>query len=242
MENKPPSLLPSFLSYVLGVIIGLSLLGISAWADMEATFYGFDRLANAGLGGFQCPILMTRQETQSISLNISNPTDRRISPSVRTQISTPALPEQVTETIALEPGESQRLEWAVGPDNIDLERFIFAKTLLYSSHPLPSEEATCGIFILDLPGSGRVILLILVTLSLLGMGWGLYRLNQFRLASDLLARQMGSMIFMALMIVVGLIVSFRGGWVPSLLILLVVILIIVILLSSWLIGERKAHH
>ena len=242
MENKPPSLLPSFLSYVLGVIIGLSLLGISAWADMEATFYGFDRLANAGLGGFQCPVLMTRQETQSISLNISNPTDRRISPSVRTQISTPALPEQVTETIALEPGESQRLEWAVGPDNIDLERFIFAKTLLYSSHPLPSEEATCGIFILDLPGSGRVILLILVTLSLLGMGWGLYRLNQFRLASDLLARHMGSMIFMALMIVVGLIVSFRGGWVPSLLILLVVILIIVILLSSWLIGERKAHH
>ena len=242
MENKPPSLLPSFLSYVLGVIIGLSLLGISAWADMEATFYGFDRLANAGLGGFQCPVLMTRQETQSISLNISNPTDRRISPSVRTQISTPALPEQVTETIALEPGESQRLEWAVGPDNIDLERFIFAKTLLYSSHPLPSEEATCGIFILDLPGSGRVILLILVTLSLLGMGWGLYRLNEFRLASDLLARHMGSMIFMALMIVVGLIVSFRGGWVPSLLILLVVILIIVILLSSWLIGERKAHH
>ena len=155
MKTKSQSLLPALLSYMIGATIGLLLLGISAWADMEATFYGFDRLANAGLGGFQCPILMTRQETQSISLNISNPTDRRISPSVRTQISTPALPEQVTETIVLEPGQSQRLEWAVGPENIDLGRFIFAKTLLYSSHPLPSEEATCGIFILDLPGSGR---------------------------------------------------------------------------------------
>ena len=87
-----------------------------------------------------------------------------------------------------------------------------------------------------------MILPILVALSLLGMGWGLYRLNKFRLASDLLGRHLGSMIFVTFMIVAGLIVSFRGGWVPSLLILLVVILIIVIMLSSWLIGERKARH
>ena len=130
MKKNQPSLLSGFLSYVLGVIIGLSLLGISAWADMESTFYGFDRLANAGLGGFRCPVVMTRQETRAVSLDISNPTDRRISPSVRTDISTPALPEQFTENIALEPGESQRLEWTVGPDNIDLGRFIFAKALL----------------------------------------------------------------------------------------------------------------
>ncbi len=242
MNTKPQSSLPALLSFVVGAAVGLLLLGISAWADMEATFYGFDRLANAGLGGFQCPILMTRQETQSISLNISNSTDRRISPSVRTQISTPILPEQVTETLVMEPGESQRLEWAVGPDNIDLERFIFAKTLLYSSHPLPSQEATCGIFILDLPGSGRVILSILLAFSILSMGWGLYRLNQLRFASDLLARQLSSMIFMGIMIVAGIIVSFRGGWVPSLLILMVVILIIVIMLGSSLLGGRKARH
>ncbi len=242
MKNNQPSLLSGFLSYVLGVIIGLSLLGISAWADMESTLYGFNRLANAGLGGFRCPVVMTRQETRTVSLDISNPTDRRISPSVRTDISTPALPEQFTESIALEPGESQRLEWTVGPDNIDLGRFIFAKTLLYSSHPLPSQEATCGIFILDLPGSGQVILPILIALSLLGMSWGLYRLNQLRLASDLLRKHMGPMIFMAFMIFAGLIVSFRGGWVPGVLILVVVIFMIVIMLGSWLMGERQVHH
>lgn len=242
MKNNQPSLLSGFLSYMLGVVIGLSLLGMSAWADMEATFYGFDRLASAGLGGFRCPVLMTRQETRTISLDISNPTDRRISPSVRTDISTRTVPEQFTESIALESGQSQRLEWIVGPGNIDLGNFIFAKTLLYSSHPLPSQEATCGIFILDLPGSGQVILAVLVTLSLLGMGWGLYRLNRLRFASEVLSRHLGSMIFMAFMTVAGLVVSFRGGWVPSLLILLVVILIIVITLGSWLLGGRQPHH
>ena len=74
------------------------------------------------------------------------------------------------------------------------------------------------------------------------MGGGLYRLNQLRSTSYLLPRHIGSMIFMAVMILAGLIVSFRGGWIPSLLILLVVILIIVIMLGSLLLGGRKAQH
>jgi hypothetical protein len=33
-------------------------------------------------------------------------------------------------------------------------------------------EATCGIFIIDLPGTGRMIIPVFVVLSFLGMGWG----------------------------------------------------------------------
>jgi hypothetical protein len=242
MKTNQSSLLSSLLSYVLGVIVGLLLLGMAAWADMEANFYGFDRLANAGLRGFSCPVLMTQNETRTISLQLSNPTDRRISPSVRTEISTPVLPQQFVETIRIEPGESRRLEWPVGPENRDLQRFIFAKALLYSSHPLPSQEATCGIFVVNLPGSGRVILPVLVALAVLAMGWGIYHMNKFRISNEWLARYMGSMTFIAVMIAIGLFISFRGGWVPGLLILLVVILVIVILLSSMTLSERKKVH
>lgn len=239
MKTNQASPLPGLLSYAFGVIVGLFLLGIAAWADMESTFYGFSRLANAGLRGFSCPVLMTEAETRTISLDISNPTDRPISPAIRTEISTPILPQEFVETFQLAPGESRRLEWSVGPENRDLGRFIFAKTLLYSAHPLPSQETTCGIFILDLPGSGQVIMVFLVALSLLGMSWGLFHMNKFRYSMDWLSRYSGLMRFMGIMIVIGLIISFRGAWIPAVLILVVNIFMIVILVSSLIFSERR---
>jgi hypothetical protein len=209
---------------------------------MESTFYGFERLANAGLPGLNCPILMTRQETSTVSLDITNPAERRISPSIKAALSTPMLPEEFNETIELAPRESKRIEWAVGPDNVDLERFIFAKVLLFSAHPLPSREATCGIFVLDLPGSGQVILPVLVLLSLAGMGWGLYSLSRLRFAYGWVEKHASSLLFLSALIVLGLaMIGLLGGWIPSLLVLVVATLIILILLSSWIISERKQH-
>jgi hypothetical protein len=219
--------------------VGLFLILIAAWADMEATSYGFARLANAGLRGLSCPVLMTRNETRMISVTVSNTTGGRISPSIKTQISTSLLPEQFLENIELAPGKSKRLEWAVGPENIDMGSFIFAKVLLYSAYPVPSKEATCGIFVIDLPGNGRVILPVLLMLSLLGMGWGLHQINQFRAFSKWATKHLGSMAFLALTIVLGIIISFMGSWVPAVLVLVVALLISVILLSSLLLSDQK---
>jgi hypothetical protein len=241
MKTNPSLLLLGLLSYLVGLLAGLFLIVVSTWADMESTFYGFERLASAGLKGVSCPILMTRAETGTISFDISNSTERRISPSIKTALSTPVLSEEFNETIDIAPGETRRLEWAVGPQNVDLERFIFAKVLLYSSFPLPSREATCGIFVLNLPGSGRVILSALVLLSLAGMGWGLHRLSRFRSAYQWVDKHMGSLMFLAALIVLGLGMSFAGGWISSMLVLVAALLIIVILLSSWILGERTHH-
>lgn len=241
MNNNHPSLLLGLLSYVIGVAVGLFLIVASTWADMESTFYGFERLASAGLDGLSCPILMTRNETRTISLDISNTTDRQISPSIKTQLSTPALPEEFNETIQIASGESRRLEWAIGPENIDLDRFIFAKVLLFSAFPLPSREATCGIFVVNLPGSGRVILPVVILLSLAGIGWGLVRLTRRRLSMPWLEKHMNSLIFLAALVVLGFLVSFLGGWVPSLGVLILAVLIIIILLSSWILSDRRKH-
>jgi hypothetical protein len=239
MKSNQPSLLFDFTSYVIGVLVGLFLILIAAWADMESTSYGFARLANAGLRGLSCPVLMTRDETRMISLSVSNKTDGRISPSIKTQISTSLLPEQFLENIELAPGRSKRLEWAVGPENIDLGSFIFAKVLLFSAYPLPSQEATCGIFVIDLPGNGQVILPVLLMLSLLGMAWGLHRINRFRALNKWATKYFGSMAFLALMIVLGLVIGFIGSWVPAVLVLVVALLISVILLSSLFLSDQK---
>jgi hypothetical protein len=239
MKNFQLSLPIAVSVYVLGLFLGSFLVLVAAWADMESTVYGFERLASAGLGGFQCPLLMTPSETGTISLRVSNRTENPISPSIRTQISTPALPEEALENLRLAPGEWTRLSWSVGPENIDLQRFIFAKVLLFSAFPVPSQETTCGIFIINLPGTGKVILPVLIVLSLAGMGWGLYTMNALRLSHEWLRKRIGSLAFLALMVLLGLVLSFMGGWVLPLLVLVVALLVMIILLGTLLTGKPR---
>lgn len=239
MKNNRISSLLVFPAFGVGVIVGLYLIVIAAWADMESAFYGFSRLADAGLDGFSCPVMMTREEMGTVSLTVSNKTDSPIRPAVKAEISTSLLTEESLDNIKLAPGESKKLTWSVGPENIDLERFIFAKALVFSAFPLPNREATCGIYIINLPGSGRVILFVLVALSLLGMGWGLYRINKTGALNEWVEKHVRPMAFLAAVVVLGIVVSFRGGWVPSILLLAVALLLIIILLGSFFMSERR---
>lgn len=232
MKNNRRSPLPGFLAYGVGVAVGLFLIVVSTWADLESSSYGFPRLANAGLGGLRCPVLMTPQEKGTISLHVSNTTSNRLSPSIRTQISTALLPEEFLTDLQLIPGETKRLEWGVDAENIDMGYFIFAKVLLFSAYPIPSREATCGILILDLPVTGKMIVPVLVGLSLISMVWGLHSINRFSTADASMKKHRSAMAFLAIMIGLGLVFIFIGGWIPSLLVLVVSLLLVIILLNS----------
>ncbi|HRK90333.1 MAG TPA: hypothetical protein PK152_14445, partial [Anaerolineales bacterium] len=147
-----------FLSlFVFGVVCGLTLIVLSTWADLEAAYYGFARRAGSGLRGLSCPVLMTRDEVNTITLKVTNPTDRKLSPAIRMEISSPAMAFLYSDYVELQAGESTVKEWEIGPENVDLKRFIFAKVLVYASYPVPDRENTCGVFIVDLPGRGAVI-------------------------------------------------------------------------------------
>jgi hypothetical protein len=239
VKNKQQSPLFGILLYGIGVVLGFFLMFVAAWADMEASAYDFPQLANAGLGGLHCPILMTANETRTISLNISNPTEDQISPAIKVILSTRFLPEEFLEGIQLMPGESKQLQWPVDAENIELGSFIFAKVLLYSAHPLPTREATCGIFILNLPGTGATIVPVLVALSLIGMGWGLQNMNKQSGPNERLKKHISSMTFLAIMIGLGLILSFIGGWISSVLVVVVTLLLIIILVGSFFVEKPK---
>lgn len=239
MKSKQISSFLIYVPYWIGVLAGLYLTVLAAWADMEAAFYGFSRVAESGLRGFSCPVLMTRGEVRSISLKVSNPLDVTLRPVIRAEISTPLLAEEFLEQLELAPGETKRVEWTVGPENIDLERFIFAKALVYSVYPLSNQEATCGIFIVDLPGSGRAIFALLVLLTFGGLGWGLYAMRQASASNAWIEKHNRPMTFLAVVIGLGVAVSAMGGWVPSILLLAVAVLMIVILLGLFAMRERR---
>jgi hypothetical protein len=235
---KSSQLLFPFLSYVTGAVIGLFLILTVTWADMEAASYGFSHLAESGLGGFNCPAWMTREETSRLSLTLSNTTDGPIRPAVRTMISTPLAYNESVEYVQLAPGESKNLEWEVGPGNIDLKHFIFAKAVVYAAYPLPSRETTCGIYILDLPGRGRMILPVLLGLSLIGLGWGLYGFRTWGHPKGWLAKNNRSLKFLAALVGLGLPVSLMSGWLPGVIVLVLVLFVITIQAGSYSMNEQ----
>ncbi|MBL8050238.1 MAG: hypothetical protein JNM46_03370 [Anaerolineales bacterium] len=216
-----------FILYLIGVIAGLSVTLLATWGDLEAAFYGFDRVGGSRMSSLSCPILMSDNETSSFSIKINNSLDRNLAPSVKIDISAPSAPISSYESVLLLPGESKKLEWQIGPENIDLGRFIFARVWTYAAYPQPDREGTCGIVIYPFQISGKILTSILVALSLFGTGIGLYGLKQ---SGSLEGSGMKTSRYnlVAIIMFVGLINSFIGIWLIGVLVLAVSLLLGVI--------------
>lgn len=232
MRNNQATSITGLLIYALGVMAGILLITISTWADMEAASYGFQRRSSDPLSGLACPILLTRNETGIISLSVSNPTDKPLHPSARTEISAEFEPKIFVESVDLEPGQSKKLEWTVGPENVDLGYFILANVQVYASYPIPNREKTCGILMVDLPGSGKVVVIALAAVGLIGLSLGLYLIGKLGPPEKAAAYTWNAIIFLTALIVVGLILSFMGSWIPAMGTLVISVLISLLLINS----------
>jgi len=231
MQNKTLAPILPILLFVMGVIIGLTLAILATWPDFEASSYEFARNTNTPLNGLMCPIILNTNEMGTVSLTVSNTTDKLLTPSVKTQISTSDDPISFLESLRLPAGQAKKMEWSIGPENIDLHYFIFVKALVYASYPIPNREATCGTFIMDLPMSGAAFLILMVTLSLTGIGSGLYMLNRINQRPERAEMNLRPMYFLAVLILLALIVSFMGWWIQSIVVIVMAILTAVVLLN-----------
>jgi hypothetical protein len=231
MENTKTSSNHFLVIYMLGALLSLTVAVLATWSDLEAAFYGFDRRASTPLQNLRCPILLNRNETGRVSVNISNTTDRKLSPAVRAEFSSRLTAVSTLDSVELAPGESKRLEWRIGPENIDLKRFIFSKVLIFASYPLPDREATCGTFVVDLPMPGGVLLSLMVALGLAGMGAGWFMLNRSRLHSIQLEKALRPLTFLTVVILLTLAASLAGWWVQAVLLLAVTLITIIVTLN-----------
>jgi hypothetical protein len=210
--------------YSAGVLLGITLSVLAIWADYEATSYGFFRRAQTPFKGLSCPILMTADETQTVQIRLTNSTEKKISPSIRTEISTKLVIDEKLEFFELEPGESLLVERTIGSENIDLGQFIFVKASVFSSHPLPDQENTCGVFILPMRGSGTVILIIASMIGLFSTIISLFLLNK----SNTLKKLVYPFVFIAVAVALAMTFGFLGLWIQGVLMLVLGILTIFI--------------
>jgi hypothetical protein len=239
MDNTTSSTTPFLAAYILGALLSLTVSVIAAWSDMEAAFYGFARRASTPLPKVSCPIFLNRYETGVVSVKISNTTDRKLSPSVKAEFSSKLTPISTLDSVELAPGETKTVTWTIGPENIDLKRFIFSKVLIFASYPLPDRETACGTFIVDLPIPGTVMLTLLIVLGLAGMAVGWYVLTRLRRHSLQMEKALRPLTFLTIVIVLSMVVSLSGGWVQAILLLTVTLITIFVTLNFAIFSMRQ---
>lgn len=225
-----------YVLYWLGIIIALALTALVTWASIEAMVYGFTTYSKVSLEGVSCPPLMTRSEKAVITASIKNPSDKPVSFLIRADISSPELLRSERENVTLEPGETRTFQWAISSSDIDLKRFIFARVYRYSSYLWKLAEATCGVYILDVPYlTGRQIYWggVISSIVLIALGLRFTREPARPIQQGRSASLGTAMKFLAVVAVLGLAAGMMRSWLLGILVLVVsVILIMTVLLSK----------
>jgi hypothetical protein len=217
--------------FFIGALLGLLLTALAAWGDLEAAAYGFTRTGGEPLSTLNCPILMTANETSTFSVKLTNPTQGKLSPSIKTDISSHlASPISSITSVKLAPGETKRVEWNISSENIEFKRFILIYAGVYASYPVPNRENTCGVFIVNMPSNGAVITWTMVVLSLLGIGIGLYGLVQSK-GPVQSGRDMLRFTLLFFLVIAGLITSFMGWWIQGVIVTVVSLLLGIVTLG-----------
>lgn len=221
----------------LGLLLAVLCAGIAAWGDMEAAVFDASLSPDAPLP-IRCPIMINSVETATVSAVVDNFTDLPAQLPAWAHVSqgyvTWIREERVQ--LSLAPGERQRLEWTVGPDDAAFGRVILVRIHALRSGALPYRAASCGIVVVPISSpNGNLLFGILVAVSLLSMGGGiaLWALAQRPLLGQRLAvtRMMGTL---AGVLVVAIVVGVLGVWVAGLLLLLFAVLFTGVMIGSLL--------
>lgn len=158
--------------YSFGLIMALGLAIIGFWPELEATLFDSSTSSDQSLTTLRCPMVITPAESAAISATFSNPLDRPTQFLVRTHISQEysTLLREFNHKVALDVGESEKLEWDVSADDAVYDRLVFARVRSLRSSQIPSRQQSCGILVLDIPGlSGSQFVAVLFAASLFGL-------------------------------------------------------------------------
>ena len=159
------------LVFLIGILSGALLSGMFVWGNLEHYLYGFDSLGGKPIRTLKCPLIMTKSEIGKVRVSFKNNLDRTSEFNLRADFSTSTGGIESTRSrVSIDRGKTQQYEWEVSSDNVIRHIFIFAKVFAYASYKLPFREASCGIWVVNVPYlTGQQIYTLLLSLTLLGI-------------------------------------------------------------------------
>jgi len=166
--------------FVVGILLGLGVAGLSVWANVEAAFFGFPHFTRNHLV-LQCPHFLAWDETAEVRTRLVNTNPYPATLGVKSWVSVPLAWEVQTEHRRLEPGEVWEWSRAIGPENRELRHFVFVSVYTFGGYPIPERQSICGVFVLPVKGvRGETLMWAMVIVSMLALmlGWWLWRRSQ----------------------------------------------------------------
>jgi hypothetical protein len=159
--------LAAILLFLVGVFLEIAFSGRVLWGEIEARTYISSPSGSLGLT-LKCPLVLSRNETGTISALILNSLDEEVLPVVTASLSRNTSPKEISGTLMLAPHTSQVMQWQVDASNTVFGRLILVNISQRKYRDLPAREGYCSILFLDLLGmKGRLILILLCSVCLL---------------------------------------------------------------------------
>lgn len=154
------------LLFFVGVLLEIAISAGVLWGEVETRLYTTPT-GDLDLA-VKCPLILSFDETGTISASITNSLDEAVKPMVTADFSHTGGAQEVSEILILTPHESKTVIWNVDASNIIFGRLILVSILQRAYRNLPSQQGYCGILLLNILGmNGRQILTLFCSLSLL---------------------------------------------------------------------------
>jgi hypothetical protein len=223
--------------FTIGITVGVLFYAFSFWADFEASLFDAGLDGDANLDNLRCPILIGKNETGVIHSTFTNPLERAFTPNVRAHISDGfvTLMREIDTKLNIPPGETQTLKWEITAQDAVWNRFILFRAYQFPFYPDPTRSATCGVLLLNLPFSGALSTVLIIFISLAGMGSGIWLYySSNRPIKDRQRSALIAMIVLGVVIAAGIISSLLAELIINMVILLLTVLLVIVMLAYFL--------
>lgn len=244
IEHKGLRIL-SIILFVFGVLVGLTLGGLTIWANLEASLFDADMPGDTRLN-LQCPTMITTDETGILRATFTNTATWDVILTVNAHISQGYISlyrEELTR-LPLAPGESQEVTWEVTADKLVYGRFIFVRIANHRLAPIEGKMGTCGILVVDLPGiSGMILLIVTIVASLvfMGSGYAIWRRLHRQISFGPALEAQRAMTWLMVVVLAAIICGLSRAWLPGIIVFVVALLLIAEILHHYTQGKENVR-
>ena len=216
-----------YVIFFLGVSVGFVLTAITIWDRLEAISYFFKGTTYDPFHGLQCPVLMAPTEKGMVTAVFNNPTNEEDTFYYRAEISGAPYRRQIEDHIAVSPHQTKSIQLAVDANDVDLLFFIFVKMHALPSAIRPSQEAVCGILMVDVLGlTGVQLSIMAIVLSFLGIAIGLGLWQQASTKADRNTQRL--IPALGFVVLLAMFAGAMGWWIAGVALLVITLLLLVI--------------
>jgi hypothetical protein len=213
--------------FFLGVIIGFALAVIPIWNRLEAVRYYFTGARYEPFNGLRCPVMIAPTEKGIVTAVFNNPADKEDNFLYKAEISGDVSTRQVEGQTAVSPHQTESVQLTVDTNDVDLLFFIFVKMTILPGALHRSQEAVCGIMIVNLLGlTGTQLSIAAFSLSFLGMAIGLVVWQKTGTNADQNIRR--AVQALGLIVLLTMFAGLMGWWIAGLALSAITVLLIVI--------------